>query len=177
MASHHHALLILILSSSGKCSNTLSNQCKRQFANYNQYLSPFLTFLFIAMALKCYSHNDNYDLEHIPTNDQKANCSTYSNITEDVCFKSYWIEADSDLSNIQVTRGCGVKDEMKRNGFWGKDRPECISKIDGNYKHAEGGEITACGCTTDYCNTSTFATPFHFRPLIGISFVKIYYIS
>ena len=88
MASHHYALLILIFSSSGKCSNTLSNQCKRRFANYNQYLSPFLTFLFIAMAMKCYSHNDNYDLEHIPTNDQKANCSTYSNITEDVCFTS-----------------------------------------------------------------------------------------
>ena len=129
------------------------------------------------MALKCYSHKDDYDLEHIPTNDQKANCSTYNNITEDICFKSYLIKVDSDPPKIKVTRGCGVKDEMKKNGFWGKDGTECITKIDTNYKHAEGGEITACGCTTDYCNTSTFATPFHFLPLIVLSFVKIFIIS
>ena len=122
------------------------------------------------MALKCYKHKDEpeFDLNYIPTNDQKVNCSK----DEDVCLKGYWIQDKGTVT----ARGCAEKAEMIKNGYWKGDGSECITTKDDYYKNATKREITACGCTTDYCNTSTFAKPSHFLPLIVLSFVKISFI-
>ena len=50
------------------------------------------------MALQCYKHKDepNKDLNYIPTDDQKVNCSK----DEDVCLKGYWKEPNSDPPKI-----------------------------------------------------------------------------
>ena len=134
-------------------------------------------------CLECYLHDD--DLKHIPKGDDLANRYKYiCGEAYDVCFKRYWMEVDSDKNNsdtkIQTRRGCGIEEEMIKNGFWGMDGSECSTKIDDiyyNYTTTVKTEITTCGCTTDYCNTSTSATPFHFLPLIALSFVKILFIS
>ena len=129
------------------------------------------------MALECYKHKEepNYkipkyqNLNYIPTNDQKVNCSK----DEDVCLKGYWKEPNSDPPKILTQRGCAEKEELKKNGYWKDDGSECVTTKDDYYKNATKREITACGCTTDYCNTSTFAKPSHFLPLIVLSFLKI----
>ena len=127
------------------------------------------------MALQCYKHKDepNKDLNYIPTDDQKVNCSK----DEDVCLKGYWKEPNSDPPKILTQRGCAKKEELKKNGYWKDDGSECVTTKDDYYKNATKREITACGCTTDYCNTSSFAKPSHFLPLIVLSFLKIFFMS
>ena len=142
----------------------------------------FFAFSFIAFGcfqqdtnLYCY-YNDNHTLENFPEKWEKWVCGR-NNINNDwdkVCFKKYWIEIDSDPPNIQATRGCGKKGD--RNWERVLDSSECITEIDENFPHAAKGEINFCGCTTNYCNTSTFAKPFHFLPLIAVSFVTSFLI-
>ena len=123
------------------------------------------------MALKCYKHKDEpeFDLNYIPTNDQKVNCSK----DEDVCLKGYWVQDKGTVT----ARGCAEKAEMIKNGYWKDDGSECITTKDDYYGDKQPKrEITACGCTTDYCNTSAFATPFHVLLLIALFFVTIFFI-
>ena len=107
--------------------------------------------------MKCYEHNDNYDLEHTPTNDQKVNCSK----EEDVCVKSYMPEADSDPPIIHTMRSCqnleGLKKELSLDSWQGS---ECTEK-----ERKNGEKFTMCGCNTEYCNTSSFSAPFKILPL------------
>ena len=120
------------------------------------------------MALKCYSHNDDHNIDHgehaPPTEDQKKDCPE----SKDVCLKAYWIEDNYDPPITQTKRGCTTKERLQKDGWQGSG---CAKK---NWE--DGTEYNFCGCTTDYCNTSTFATPFHFFPLIALSFVTLIFI-
>ena len=120
------------------------------------------------MALKCYSHGDGHNVEHgehaPPTEDQKKDCGE----NKDVCFKGYFLEDNRDPPIIQTVRACEQKKDLKTDSWDGGSG--CAKRIE------DGTEYNYCACTTDYCNTSTFATPFHFIPLIALSAVKIFFI-
>ena len=125
-------------------------------------------FSFIAIALKCYSHGDNHNIDHgehaPPTEDQKQDC----NERQDVCKKGWWIEDGHDPPITQTTRRCSKKKSLIEDGWQGSG---CAKKY-----WEDGTEYNFCGCTTDYCNTSGFATPFHFLPLIALSFATLFFI-
>ena len=116
--------------------------------------------------MKCYKHGDDYNIDQggevPPTDDQKVTCGE----DEDVCSKVYWLETNYNPPVTQTKRRCDTKEKLKRDGWQGS---ECTSKKEG------GKEYHFCGCTTDYCNTSSIATPFHYLPLIAISFVKTFF--
>ena len=123
------------------------------------------------MALKCYSHDDNYNIEHgehaPPTDDQKKDCGE----NDDVCFKGTgYIDKKYIDKIIQTIRSCEQKKDLKTDSWDGGSG--CTKRI----RESDGQEFNYCACTTDYCNTSTFATPFHFIPLIALSTVKIFFI-
>ena len=126
------------------------------------------------MALECYDHNTGYNWSDDWSGNNRVNCSK----DEDVCFKQYWIESGwngFDEPNILTTRGCAEKEKLKKNGFWEKD-DDCTSKeVDDSSRVSDTIEYNVCGCTTDSCNTSAFAKPFHFLPLIALSFVKPFF--
>ena len=116
--------------------------------------------------MKCYKHGDDHNIDHggeaPPTDDQKKTCGE----DEDVCSKVYWLETNRKPPVIQTKRDCETKEYLKSKGWKGS---ECFIK--------EGKkDFHYCGCTTDYCNTSTITTPFHYLPLIAISFVKTFFI-
>ena len=125
--------------------------------------------------MKCYKHNDNHNIDHgheaPPTDDQKVDCEK----DEDVCTKVFWLETNRDPPVIQTKRDCGTKERLKKKGWAGGEK--CTKRCEDEKKTCEvGEEYNLCGCTTDYCNKSTFSTPFHFLPLIVLSFVKIFFI-
>ena len=126
------------------------------------------TFSSIAIALKCYSHGDNHNIDHgehaPPTDDQKQDC----NERQDVCKKGWWIEDGHDPPITQTTRRCSKKKSLIEDGWQGSG---CAKKY-----WEDGTEYNFCGCTTDYCNTSGIATPFHFLPLIALSFATLFFI-
>ena len=137
-------------------------------ANHNLHISPFSHFYSsTARALKCYEHGDDYDLTYTPTNEQKASC----NEDEDVCAKIFWTASKTDPSLMQVKRKCRDQEFLKNRGWQGSG---CAKKMatDDDYR-----EYTYCGCTTDYCNTSTFAKPFSFLPIIALSMIKMFFMQ
>ena len=171
MASYHYPLLILMFSSSGKSFSTLSNQCKRQLANYNQ---SFFTSLFLAIAvLNCYQHPESYTG---PLDGSVM--GSCSNEADDVCTKWSWTEKDTN--EMKSIRECNTKDAavLSTVGLWPLNGPECTKwTADAIGYICENCEsINICACTKDYCNISTFPTPFHFFPLIVLSLVKIFFI-
>ena len=117
--------------------------------------------------MNCYKHNDDYGSEHTPTDDQKEDCKE----TEDVCVKIS-IEKPKTHPNydgtIEMKRDCDKQERIKEYGWNGSECTKHTTEY--NYTY------TYCGCTTDYCNTSTFAEPFHFLPMITLSVIKVFFV-